>query len=104
MPQRWRAGEQVRIVLGIVQILVGFEGGDHHPVEWKGEEGHKENQNGGVGGLVGNAACAGEFGSHLTCPRCAWLTTGTRLRRRRGLGTGTERWPLLPPDHHPGCR
>jgi hypothetical protein len=52
--------------MGIVQILVGFEGGDHHPVEGKGEEGHKENEYGGVSGLVSNMSHAGEFSGHLT--------------------------------------
>src|SRR5262245_3246822 len=75
--------EQVRIVRCVVEILCGFEGRDHHPVERKGEEGHEERHNARVSGAAGDPAGAGGNRRHQ-------VTSARRANHRKTIATATK--------------
>src|SRR5262249_7231670 len=81
--QGWWVVEQVWIVRRVVEILCGFEGRNHHPVERKGEEGHEERQNPRVSGVAGDPAGASGKRRHQ-------VTSARRANHRKTIATATK--------------
>src|SRR5262249_49526178 len=110
----WWVVEQVRIVRRVVEILRGFEGRDHHPVERKGEEGHEERQNPRMSGAAGDpAGASGKRRHQVTSARRAnhrkTIATATNTAESGSQppqkpGTGTARRRRRRRDRHTGCR
>jgi hypothetical protein len=65
MVESGRIIEQKRIVRRVVQILRGFEGGQHHPVERKGGKRDEEHQDCGMTGASANPTRACDERRHL---------------------------------------